>query len=281
MDVVRRARAMKEASALARAQGRLVGFVPTMGALHEGHLALVRQVRARADLTAVSIFVNPTQFGPGEDFARYPRDLARDAEMLAAEGVDVLFAPETEEIYPPGAATVVEVEGLSGRLEGASRPGHFRGVATVVAKLLGIVHPHVAAFGQKDAQQTIVVKRMVRDLMLDVEIVVVPTLRDPVGVALSSRNAYLSPGERAAASAIPRALEAARAAAAGGERRATALLEIGREVLAAEPLLKLDYIALVDTDRLEPIERLEAESLLAVAVFAGKTRLIDNVVLRS
>ena len=281
MDLVRRVRAMKDAAASARAQGRIVGLVPTMGFLHEGHLALVRRVRAQADLTVVSIFVNPTQFGPGEDFARYPRDLTRDAELLAKEGVDILFAPEVEELYPQGATTIVEVEGLSSGLEGASRPGHFRGVATIVAKLFAVVHPHVAAFGQKDAQQTIVIKKMVRDLMLDVEVVVLPTQRDEDGVALSSRNGYLSPDERRAARAIPRALEAARIAAAGGERDGGRVLAAAREILEREPVLKIDYLALVDTERLEALDRLDGESLLAIAVFAGRTRLIDNVVLRS
>ena len=279
MEIIRRVRAMKEACAEARAQGRTVGFAPTMGFLHEGHMSLVRRVRERADLTAVSIFVNPTQFGPKEDLARYPRDLARDVEMLTEEGADLVFAPEAEEIYPAGARTFVEVKGLSDVLEGASRPGHFRGVATVVTKLLEIVRPHVAAFGQKDAQQALVVRRLVRDLMLDVEILVVPTKRDEDGVALSSRNVYLSPEERTAARAIPRALEAARRALDEGERDTSRILAAARVPLDAEPLLRLDYLELVDAETLTPEAKVQGEMLLAVAVFAGATRLIDNTLL--
>jgi pantoate--beta-alanine ligase len=252
-----------------------------MGALHDGHLSLVRRVKAQADLTVVSIFVNPTQFGPNEDFARYPRDVAKDAELLAREGVDLVFAPDTEEIYPPGASTFVEVEGLSDKLEGKSRPGHFRGVATVVTKLLAIVNPHVAAFGQKDAQQALVIKTLVRDLMLSVEILVLPTKRDEDGVAMSSRNALLAPDLRLAARAIPRALEAANAALVSGEKDAAKILAAAKAAIAAEPLLRVDYVELVDVERLDPVSRAHGEMLLAVAVFAGETRLIDNMVLRS
>jgi len=252
-----------------------------MGALHEGHLSLVRSVKSRADLNVVSIFVNPTQFGPNEDFARYPRDLAKDAELLAREGVDLIFAPEPEEIYPPGAETFDEVAGLSDVLEGKSRPGHFRGVATVVTKLFAIVEPHVAAFGQKDAQQAIIVKTLVRDLMLNVEILVLPTRRDEDGVAMSSRNALLAADARRAAGAIPRALEAAQAALAAGESDAGRILAAARAVIAAEPLLTIDYVALVDARTLEPVATAHGEMLLVVAVFAGTTRLIDNVALRS
>ncbi|HZN56361.1 MAG TPA: pantoate--beta-alanine ligase [Candidatus Polarisedimenticolaceae bacterium] len=281
MDILRRVRAMKEAGARARAQGKVVGFVPTMGALHEGHLFLVRRVRALADLTVVSIFVNPTQFGPGEDFMRYPRDLAGDADLLAQEGVDILFAPDAEEIYPAGASTFVEVAGLSDKLEGRSRPGHFRGVATVVTKLFETVKPHVAAFGQKDAQQASVIKAMVRDLMLDVEVLVLPTQREDDGVAMSSRNALLSPEQRRAARAVPRALEAAKGALESGERDATRIVAAARAVIAAEPLLRLDYAELADPETLDPVTRVQGEMLLAIAVFAGETRLIDNLILRS
>jgi pantoate--beta-alanine ligase len=281
MDVLRRVRAMKEAGAAARAAGKTVGFVPTMGALHEGHLALVRRVRAQADLTVVSIFVNPTQFGSADDLARYPRDLVRDADVLAREGVDILFAPEPDEMYPPGAATFVEVAGLSDKLEGKSRPGHFRGVATVVTKLFEIVSPHVAAFGQKDAQQVLVIKTMARDLMMDVEVLVLPTKREEDGLAMSSRNALLTPDERRAARAIPRALEAVRAALEAGERDPGKLLAAGKAVLVEAPLLQIDYVELVDPDRLEPVAKVQGTMLLAVAVLAGSTRLIDNLVLRS
>lgn len=281
MDVVRRVRAMKEACTAARAAGKTVGLVPTMGALHDGHIALVRRVKAQADFTVVSIFVNPTQFGSREDFARYPRDLVRDADVLAREGVDVLFAPEPDEMYPPGAATFVEVAGLSDKLEGKSRPGHFRGVATVVTKLFEIVAPHVAAFGQKDAQQALVIKTLVRDLMMDVEILVLPTRREEDGVAMSSRNALLTPDERRSARAIPRSLEAARTALERGERDPSKILAAGRAVLVEAPLLRIDYLELVDPDRFEPVAKVQGSMLLVVAVIAGATRLIDNVVLRS
>jgi pantoate--beta-alanine ligase len=272
---------MKGICAAARSAGKIIGFVPTMGALHDGHLALVRRVKAQADLTVVSIFVNPTQFGANEDFSRYPRDLPRDADLLVQEGVDILFAPEPEEIYPPGASTFVEVAELSDKLEGKSRPGHFRGVATVVTKLFEIVTPHVAAFGQKDAQQVLVVKALVRDLMLGVEVLVLPTKRDEDGVALSSRNALLSPEERRAARAIPRALEAAKAALASGERDAGKIVAAGRAVIDAEPHLRVDYLELVDPERMDPVTRAQGEMILVAAAFAGSTRLIDNIVLRS
>jgi len=277
MDVVRRVHAMKEIAARARAHGTTIALVPTMGFLHEGHLALVRRARAQAGLTVVSIFVNPTQFGPGEDFARYPRDLVRDCNLLAAEGVDVVFNPDVAEIYPPGVTTFVEVAGLSDVLEGKSRPGHFRGVATVVLKLFETVKPHLTVFGQKDAQQCVIVRRLVRDLLLDVEVIVAPTERDDDGLALSSRNVYLSPEERRAARAIPRALEAARAAVAAGETDAATVVAAAREPIQAEPLLRIDYLELVDAERLEPIARARGEMLLVAAVFAGTTRLIDNL----
>jgi len=281
MDVVRRVRAMKEACAAARAEGKTVGFVPTMGALHDGHLSLVRRVRAQADLTVVSIFVNPTQFGSSEDFARYPRDLVHDADVLAREGVDILFAPEADEMYPPGEATFVEVAGLSDKLEGRSRPGHFRGVATVVTKLFEIVAPHVAAFGQKDAQQVLIIKTLARDLMMDVEVLVLPTKREEDGLAMSSRNVLLTPDERRAARAIPRALEAVRTALEAGEREPGKLLAAGKAILVEAPLLRIDYVELVDPDKLDPVAKVQGAMLLVVAVFAGSTRLIDNVVLRS
>ena len=279
MDVVRRVAAMREASARVRGEGKTIGFVPTMGALHEGHLALVRRAREQADRTVVSIFVNPMQFGPAEDYARYPRDLARDCELLAQEGVDVVFAPEADEIYPPAASTIVEVAGPSDVLEGASRPGHFRGVATVVLKLFEIVQPRVAVFGQKDAQQVWIVRRMARDLMLDLEILVVPTKRDEDGVALSSRNAYLSPDERRAARAIPRALEAARGAFDAGKRDAASILAAARAPIEAEPSLRIDYLEIVDAERFAPVAILRGESILVGAVFVGTTRLLDNLVL--
>jgi pantoate--beta-alanine ligase len=270
---------MKEWSRKARERGQRIGFVPTMGALHEGHLSLIRRVREVADLVVVSIFVNPTQFGPNEDLASYPRDLPADVDLCIREGVQVVFAPEPEDLYPPGSHTFVDVFELSARLEGESRPGHFRGVATVVLKLLNAVNPHVVAFGQKDAQQAIVIRRMIQDLMLDVETLVLPIVRDDDGVALSSRNVRLSPDERKAARAIPRALEAAQAAVAAGERDGPKLVKAAQAALEQDPLLRVDYVALVDTDKLEPVTRIEGETLLAVAVYAGAVRLIDNVVL--
>jgi pantoate--beta-alanine ligase len=279
VDVIRRVPSMKEWSRKARERGKRVGFVPTMGALHEGHLELVRRVRQLSDLVVVSIFVNPTQFGPNEDLASYPRDLPADVDLCIREGVDVVFAPEPEDLYPAGSVTFVDVFELSSRLEGESRPGHFRGVATVVLKLLNAVDPHVVAFGQKDAQQVIVVRRMLQDLMADVEMLVVPIVRDADGVALSSRNVRLSPEERKAARAIPKALEAAEAAVSAGEKDAAKVVRAAQAVLEQDPMLRVDYVALVDTDRLEPAERIEGERLLVVAVYAGAVRLIDNVLL--
>ncbi|MBZ5639783.1 MAG: pantoate--beta-alanine ligase [Acidobacteriia bacterium] len=278
MDIVRRVHSMKEMARQGRERARRIGFVPTMGYLHEGHMSLVRRVKEMADLIVVSIFVNPTQFGPGEDYANYPRDLARDADRCVSEGVDVVFAPEADEIYAADACTFVEVEGLSARLEGASRPGHFRGVATVVLKLLNIVQPHVVAFGQKDAQQAVIVQRMTRDLLLDTEILVVPIVRDADGVALSSRNVRLASAERRAAQAIPRGLKEAEKAIEGGERDPGRIVKTARDVLEAEPILRVDYVELVDTARLQPVAIASGEMLLAVAVYAGKTRLIDNIV---
>jgi pantoate--beta-alanine ligase len=281
MEIVRRVHSMKEISRQARGAGRRIGFVPTMGALHQGHLSLIRRVKAVSDVVVVSVFVNPTQFGPNEDYARYPRDLARDADKCVAEGVDWLFAPEAEEMYPEASCTFVEVEGLSTRLEGASRPGHFRGVTTVVLKLLHIVEPAVVAFGQKDAQQAIVIQRMASDLMVDVEVLVLPIVRDRDRVALSSRNVSLSPDERRAAAAVPASLTAAEEAIQGGERDPEKVARAVRAVLEAEPLLRLDYVALVDTVRLEPVPEIAGEVLIAVAVWAGRTRLIDNTVVRT
>ena len=283
MEVLAEIAAMRAAAERARASGARIGFVPTMGALHEGHLSLVRHVRARAHLTVVSIFVNPAQFGPGEDLARYPRDLPRDCESLAREGTDLVFAPVAEAIYAEDARTFVEVAGMSDTLEGRSRPGHFRGVTTVVAKLFGIVTPHLAVFGQKDAQQAVIIRRMVADLMMGVEVEILPTRRDTDGVALSSRNVYLSPDERRAARAIPGGLEAARTAWQAGERDPAALVAAARTPIDREPLLRVDYVALVGADDLEPVTRAQVEAgtplLLAMAVFAGATRLIDNTLL--
>ncbi len=255
-----------------------VGFVPTMGYLHEGHLSLVRLSRQRDDVTVVSIFVNPTQFGPNEDFERYPRDEARDLALLEAEGVHAVYLPTAASMYPPGYQTYVTVEKLSQRLEGAARPGHFRGVATVVVKLFAAVQPHRAYFGKKDAQQLRIIRRMVRDLDLPIEIVAGETVREPDGLAMSSRNVYLSPEERAIAPLLYRGLCAARDAFAAGERDAERLRAAVREVVSREPRIALEYVSLADDETLEEIEgRVERPALLSLAARIGSTRLIDNV----
>lgn len=257
-----------------------VGLVPTMGYLHEGHVALVRRARAACASVVVSIFVNPTQFGPREDFATYPRDLDRDLAILAREGVDLVFTPETTVVYPPGFQTWVEVQDLSHPLEGTFRPGHFRGVATVVLKLFNMVQPDWAFFGQKDAQQARVIQQMVRDLDLPIQIEVVPTVREADGLALSSRNVYLSSGERRAALVLARALQAVAALWAAGERDATRLRRALQAALAAEPTVVPDYAAVVDLVTLREIVGVASPPVLvAVAARVGKTRLIDNVVL--
>ena len=265
-------------SALFTSRQRRVGLVPTMGALHQGHLSLVRAARAKCDFVVVSIFVNPTQFGPQEDLSKYPRTLERDCALLEREGVELVFVPEVEEMYPAGAVTWVTVEGLSERLCGRSRPGHFRGVTTVVAKLFHIVQPDAAFFGQKDAAQAAIIRRMVRDLAVPVEIVVCPIVREADGLALSSRNVYLTAEQRTQALGLSRALGEVEAAFRGGERDAAKLAALGRAVVAAEPGVRLDYFEIVDADDLEPVGE-AAGALVAVAAWVGTTRLIDNVVL--
>jgi len=255
-----------------------VGFVPTMGYLHEGHLSLVRRARAECDRVVASIFVNPTQFGPHEDLARYPRDLQRDLSLLESEEVDLVWTPTEEEMYPPGYATWIEVEGLTRRLEGAARPGHFRGVATIVTKLFNAVQPHKAYFGQKDAQQALVIRCMTRDLNFPIEIVVCPTVREPDGLAMSSRNVYLNPQERQAATVLFRALQAAQAAYQQGERNAEVLRTLMAEVIASEPLAQMQYVSVADYDTLEELQTISGKALLSMAVFIGNTRLIDNIV---
>lgn len=268
---------MKEVARKARAEGRIVGLVPTMGALHEGHLSLVRRAQQECAPVVVSIFVNPAQFGPKEDFAKYPRTWEADLRKLEALGVDSIFAPEPPEVYPAGFRTTVSVEGLSERLEGRSRPGHFRGVTTVVLKLLEIVQPHFAYFGRKDAQQSRIVRQMAADLNLDSEIVVCPIVREPDGLAMSSRNAYLKPEERRAATVLCRALEAARKEMAAGARDALQLQTVMRRVLDAEPLASTDYAELVDADTFEPVTRVSRPCYALLAVFLGGTRLLDNM----
>ena len=262
-----------------RSEGRSIGLVPTMGALHEGHISLVRAARSQCSAVAVSIFVNPTQFGPNEDFAKYPRTWDADCALLEREQVDVLFAPSPEEMYPKGASTFIEVGGVSDRLDGVSRPGHFRGVATVVAKLFLIVQPDKAFFGQKDAAQVAILRRMVRDLNFDLEVVVCPTVREPDGLALSSRNRYLSPDERKKALVLGRALRRVKEQAARGITDSGELIGTALAVLAEEPEVRVDYFRIVAPDTLEDIGDASAGALVAVAAFVGATRLIDNVLL--
>jgi pantoate--beta-alanine ligase len=262
-----------------RREGARIGFVPTMGALHEGHLSLVRLARERADRVVASVFVNPTQFGPHEDFSRYPRQPEKDATMLEAAGCDLLFLPGVDTIYPPGNATFVEPAGAALGLEGACRPGHFRGVATVVLALFNLVQADVAVFGEKDAQQVAVIRQMVRDLHLPVEIVPAPTIREADGLALSSRNAYLSPQERQAATVLYRALRAAAEliTAGVGERRGDEVRRCLREVLASEPLAQVEYAEIVDAETFAPVDALQGKLVLPLAVRIGGTRLLDNI----
>jgi pantoate--beta-alanine ligase len=281
MEIINRIPRMRSVARDMRAEGSRVGLVPTMGALHEGHLSLMQRAREMCDIVVASVFVNPAQFGPAEDYDRYPRDLARDAELAFARGVDFIFAPAVDDMYPEDFVTYVTVEGLSERLEGASRPGHFRGVTTVVNKLFNIVQPNFAFFGRKDAQQVVIIKRMVRDLAMDVEVVVGPIVREEDGLALSSRNVYLSADERPAATVLRRALEKARTLYNGGESDAARLLASIRATVEAEPPARLDYVAITDTKRLEPVATVsnDGPTLISMAVFFGKTRLIDNIVL--
>jgi pantoate--beta-alanine ligase len=270
---------MKQVARQARAEGSVTGLVPTMGALHAGHMSLVRAAKAECQPVVASIFVNPTQFGPNEDFQKYPRSFESDRNVLEEGGVDYLFAPEPAEIYPPGFRTWVNVEGLSDRLDGRSRPGHFRGVMTIVLKLLEIVQPQKAFFGRKDAQQARLIRQMARDLHLDADIVVCPIVREPDGLAMSSRNAYLNPKERSAATVLYRALDAARRAIERGERDALRLNATMRETLRSEPLVDADYVELVDAETLEPVTRLRGVCLAMLAARVGTTRLIDNMLI--
>jgi len=279
MQVFEKVAAMQQACRELRQSGKTLGLTPTMGALHAGHLSLVRAARAQCDVVATSIFVNPLQFGPKEDLARYPRSFERDCRQLVSEGVELLFAPTVEEMYPPGTSTVVHVEGLSEKLDGKSRPGHFRGVATVVAKLFEIVHPHYAFFGQKDAAQVAVLRKMVRDLDMDVQIVVCPTIREADGLAMSSRNVCLSPEQRQQALCLWRALSHVQSLAAAGEHDPGKPIAAARQVIAAEAAARIDYAEIVDPDTLDPVSDLKRDTLVAVACFIGKVRLIDNILL--
>jgi pantoate--beta-alanine ligase len=279
MEILRTCAELREWSRYERNDGgNTIGLVPTMGALHAGHASLIRASHASVGFTAVSIFVNPTQFGPNEDFGRYPRSFDADCALARSEGADVIFAPSVEEMYPAGSATYVEVSGLSDRLDGKSRPGHFRGVATVVAKLFIACEADRAFFGQKDAAQVSVLRRLTTDLRLPTEIVVCPIVREADGLALSSRNVYLSPEERGQALALSRAIRKAEAMFAAGERGAAALIAAAREVLAAEPAIRIDYVELTDWATLTPVEIAGPGNLFAVAAWVGSTRLIDNTV---
>ena len=277
METIRTIAWMKEHARQARAENRIDGLVPTMGALHEGHLSLVQRAKRDCLPVIASLFVNPKQFGPSEDFAKYPRSFESDKEKLEQAGVDSLFTPEPAEIYPQDFSTYVNVEQLSEKLEGRSRPGHFRGVTTVVMKLLQIVQPNFAYFGRKDAQQARIITQMARDLNLDAEIVVCPIVRGPDGLAMSSRNAYLSPQERKAATVLYRALEGARNELAAGVRDVLQLQTSLRRKLDSEPLATVDYAEVVDAERFEPIVRVNKAAYIVLAVFIGKTRLIDNL----
>ena len=281
MEIInRRQRMSSVARKIRREQDRTVGLVPTMGALHDGHLSLVREARRMCDVVVVSVFVNPTQFGPGEDFEHYPRDLTKDTALLTDYNVDYIFAPTVEEMYPRGFSTYVNVEGLSEQLEGASRPGHFRGVATVVTILLNTVRPDFAFFGQKDAQQALVIRRLVKDLAFDTEIVILPIVREDSGLAISSRNLYLTPDEQGSAAVIHRALVQAKNTFKEGERSAARIADVVRSTIEKEPRARLDYVSVSDAETLEPLERIdERPTLIAVAAYIGKTRLIDNTIL--
>ena len=281
MEIInRRQRMSSVARKIRRDQDRSIGLVPTMGALNEGHLSLVREARRMCDVVVVSVFVNPTQFGPSEDFEHYPRDLTKDTALLTDYNVDYIFAPPLEEIYPKDFSTYVNVGGLSKLLEGETRPGHFRGVATVVSILFNTIRPDFAFFGQKDAQQAVIIKRMVRDLAFDTEIVVLPTVREDSGLAISSRNLYLDAEEQQAASVIHRGLKLAKEAYKKGEHHAARLADIVRKTIETEPRVRLDYVSIVDADNLEKLDRLdERPILIAVAAYVGKTRLIDNTLL--
>jgi len=280
MQVIRHITEMQALAESLRKQGKRIGVVPTMGYLHEGHVSLIKLAREKNDVVITTLFVNPTQFGPSEDFERYPRNFERDQEVADQAGTDVLFSPENDEMYPAGYATFVEIEGVSSMLEGRFRPTHFRGITTVVAKLLSITKPHEAVFGRKDAQQAFLVKKMVKDLNLDVQILVAPTVRERDGLALSSRNAYLTQDERSRATALYRSLQYAEKRVSQGERSASRLRSEMAEILSASRPAKVDYVAFVNPESFKEVELLEPPSVLvALAVWFGSTRLIDNILI--
>ena len=280
MEIINRRQRMSSVARKIRREDRTIGLVPTMGALHEGHLSLVREARRMCDVVVVSIFVNPAQFGPGEDFEKYPRNLTNDTALLTDYNIDYIFAPTVEEMYPKGFATYVNVEGLSEQLEGGSRPGHFRGVTTVVTILLNAIRPDFAFFGQKDAQQALIIRRLVKDLAFDTELVILPTVREDSGLAISSRNLYLNAEEQTAAAVIHQALTRAKTAYKDGERSPGRLEILVRSTIELEPRARVDYVTVVDAETLEHVDKLDDRPIMiAVAVFIGKTRLIDNTIL--
>ncbi len=278
MDIISSTAEMTAFSNHAHREGKRLGFVPTMGALHEGHLSLVRAARAQADVVVVSIFVNPTQFGPNEDFAKYPRSFEQDKAMLERERTDCIFSPGVEEMYPPGATTWVSVDGISDKLDGRSRPGHFRGVTTVVSKLFNIVQPDLAFFGQKDAAQVAIICKMVGDLSFDVNMVVCPIVRESDGLAMSSRNAYLDPQQRKQATVLNRSLQRVQSMIHDGEAGSEKLIRAGKQVMAEENAVRVDYFEIVDRETLDPVANVSRGALVAVAAYVGNTRLIDNIV---
>jgi len=280
VKVITKISAIKAAIEEQKSSGNRIGLVPTMGFLHEGHLSLVKESLRKTDCSVVSIFVNPAQFGPEEDFHEYPRDLKRDSALLEELGVDFLFVPDNKEMYPGGFKTYVEVTDLQDKFEGLSRPGHFRGVCTVVLKLLEIVKPDVAFFGQKDAQQAVIIRRMVRDLNLDSDIRVLPIIREEDGLALSSRNVYLTREQRKAASCLVKSLREAGRLLETGEKDSQIILSGMKRLIDSEPLADLDYVAIVDLDNFDPLDKIKSEALIAVAVYFGETRLIDNMIFR-
>jgi len=278
MEVIKTIKAMKEFSSQARREGKTIVFVPTMGFFHEGHLSLMREGRRRGDLLVASLFVNPTQFAPHEDLKNYPRNFERDCKMAEEVGTDILFAPEVEEMYPPDHQTHVRVEKVTQNLCGRSRPTHFQGVATVVLMLFEIVMPHVTIFGEKDYQQLVTIRQMVRDLHLSVEVVGMPTVREADGLAMSSRNTYLLPEEGKAARSLRRSLQRAEELLRKGEQRASRILDEMKGILQAEPLVKQDYVQICDAHTLRDVDRIEGDVVVALAAYLGKTRLIDNLV---
>ena len=279
MKIIENIQRMAMLSKILKKESKTIGFVPTMGYLHDGHLSLIKAAKQHTDTAVISIFVNPKQFSPDEDLDRYPRDLKRDEEMARLAGADVLFNPSVAEMYPEGYGTYVDVERLSGTLCGASRPGHFRGVATVVTKLFGIVKPDIAYFGQKDAQQSIIVRKITEDLNMDIDIKVLPTVREKDGLAMSSRNMYLSEKERKDASCLNQALVKAGEVLRSGERDTAKIINMMEGIIKSRPTARIDYIEAVDTKTLSPVNTVSGETLVALAVFIGKTRLIDSTIL--